>query len=141
VKELASLRKHSIRLKTTRLSPGDANPLQKLRGELIELAAELEPGDVTTIFNVRGATIAWEGKTQDLVVAGHRSHAPVREGRQRLRIFCDRTALEVFASDGLTYVPLPFIPKPEDLDCAVRVEGGAAVIPSLVMYELKSCWR
>jgi fructan beta-fructosidase len=65
----------------------------------------------------------------------------LRAGFQRLRIFCDRTALEVFASDGLTYVPMPFIPKAANLTSGVRVEGTPVPLQSLVLHELKPCWR
>jgi len=141
VKELESLRKGSVAIKNIRLEPEGPNPLQKTKAELGELQADFDPGEAKIVFAVRGATIVYEGKTQDLWVNGHRSHAPLREGRQQLRIFCDRTVLEVFASDGLTYVPMPFIPKTSDVGCSVRVEGGSVPVRSLMLHELKSCWR
>ena len=51
-------------------------------------------------FSIRGATIAYDAKTQEIAVHGHRAKAPLLAGKQRLTIFCDRTGLEVFASDG-----------------------------------------
>ena len=141
VKELQSLRKHSVAVQDVRLEPESPNPLQKAKAELVELDADFEPGEAKVVFAVRGATIAYEGKTQDLWVNGQRSHAALRQGRQQLRIFSDRTVLEVFASEGLTYVPMPFIPKPGDLSCSVRVEGGSVPVHSLVWHELKSCWK
>jgi hypothetical protein len=57
-----------------------------------------------------------------------------------LTIFCDRTGLEVFASDGLTYVPMPFQPKPDDLALSVEVKGGSAKFESLQVHELKTAW-
>ena len=80
---------------------------------------------------------------------GHRAPAPLIDGRQRLTIFVDRTMLEVFASDGLTYVPLPFIPKAEDQSVSVTLHAGsarlsaaeeAAIEQTLQVYRLKSCW-
>lgn len=62
-------------------------------------------------------------------------------GKQRLTIFCDRTGLEVFASDGLTYVPMPFIPKAEDRALAVEVKGGNAKLIALQIHEFRSAWR
>ena len=64
--------------------------------------------------------------------------APLVDGQQRLTVYVDRTLLEVFASDGLTYVPLPFIPKPEDQSVSVDVKGGDAQNVVLELYKLKS---
>ena len=71
----------------------------------------------------------------------HRAPAPLRGGKQRLRIYCDRTALEVFASDGLTYVPMPFTPKADDMGLGIQVKGGSARMTALEVHELKSAWR
>jgi len=113
-----------------------------VKAELVELQAEFEPGDASeVIFNVRGATIIYDAKKQELAVNGHRAPAPLRGGGQLLRIFCDRTALEIFASDGLTYIPMPFTPNASDFTLGVHVQGGSAMITAMSVYELKSAWR
>ncbi|MEI7941134.1 MAG: GH32 C-terminal domain-containing protein, partial [Verrucomicrobiota bacterium] len=66
--------------------------------------------------------------------------APLRDGKQRLTIFCDRTGLEVFASDGLTYVPMPFQPKADELVLAMQAKGGSAKVSALEVHELRSAW-
>jgi levanase/fructan beta-fructosidase len=65
----------------------------------------------------------------------------LRGGKQRLTVFCDRAALEIFASGGLTYIPMPFIPKATDLTLSVQAKGGAAKFTSLEVHELKSAWE
>ena len=141
VKELAKLRAKTHRVKAGTLTPASANPLGKAGGELLELRAEFTPEDAgEVVFNVRGATIAYDAKKQELLVNGHRAPAPLRDGRQRLTIYCDRTGLEVFASDGLTYVPMPFQPKPEDQAITLSAKTGAAKFSKLEAYELKSAW-
>lgn len=108
----------------------------------LELRAEFEPGDASeVVFTVRGATIAYDAKKQELIVNGHRAPAPLRDGKQRLTIFCDRTGLEVFASDGLAFVPMPFHPKADDFTLAVEAKGGSAKLNSLQVHELKSAWQ
>jgi hypothetical protein len=92
------------------------------------------------VFTVRGATIAYDVKKQELVVNGHRAAAPLTDGRLRLTVFCDRTGLEVFAADALCYVPLPFQPRPDDRSLAVAARGGTATIDKLDVYELNSIW-
>jgi len=142
VKELSALRAKSHRFDGVMLAPDDVNPLAAVQAELLELRAEFEPGEASEVaFTVRGATIVYDVKKQELVVNGLRAPAPLREGRQRLTIFCDRTGLEIFASDGLTYVPLPFQPKVDNLALALQVKGGETKIRALEVYELRSAWR
>jgi sucrose-6-phosphate hydrolase SacC (GH32 family) len=142
VKELESLRVRSWRFAPTTLKPASGNPLAGVNAELVELRAEFEPGDADeVVINVRGATIKFDAKKQELAVNNHRAPAPLRGGKQELWIYCDRTALEVFASGGLTYVPMPFAPKADDLSLGVHVKGGDAKITALEVHELKSAWR
>ena len=141
VKELASLRAKTHNVGSATLKTGSANPLASVKAELVEMRAEFEPSNESElVFTVRGATIAYDARTQELVVNGHRAPAPLRDGRQRLTIYCDRTGLEIFASDGLTYVPMPFIPNADDLALSVQVQGGSAKFNSLEVHELKSAW-
>ena len=141
VKELASLRAKTHRLDPVTLQPGSADPLADVKAELVELRAEFEPGDASEVaFTVRGATIVYDTKKQELTVNGHHSPAPLRAGRQRLTVLCDRTGLEVFASDGLTYVPMPFQPKTDNLAVGAHARGGSAKLTALEAYELRSAW-
>ena len=80
-------------------------------------------------------------KKSELVVNGHRAPAPLRQGRQNLVIYCDRMGLEVFASDGLTYVPMPYIPSPMDQTASLKVQGGPVGFKVLQAYGLRSAWE
>ncbi|NBS07781.1 MAG: hypothetical protein EBS69_10490 [Verrucomicrobia bacterium] len=112
-----------------------------MSAELVEIRAELEPGQAEQIvFNVRGAKVTYDAKTGHLVVNGHRAPAPMRDGRVRLAIYCDRTGIEAFAADGLCYLPQPFQPPAENRSFLLEVQGGAVKIPRLEVYELKSIW-
>lgn len=141
VKKLAGLRAKTHNIGSATLKVWSANPLASVKAELVEMRAEFEPSNESeVVITVRGATIAYDARTQELVVNGHRAPAPLRDGRQRLTIYCDRTGLEIFASDGLTYVPMPFIPNADDLALSVQVQGGSAKFNSLEVHELKSAW-
>jgi sucrose-6-phosphate hydrolase SacC (GH32 family) len=142
VKELESLRARSHKFGPMTLKPDATNPLAGVKAELVEIRTEFEPGEASEVaFNVRGATIVYDAIKQEIVVNGHRAPAPLLRGKQRLIVYCDRTGLEVFASDGLTYVPMPFIPDAGNLNLGVQVKGGTAKLDSLDVYELKSAWR
>ena len=142
VRELETLREKSYRFNGVKVSPGGVNPLAKVRGDRLELRAEFAPGDATeVVFDVRGATILYDVRKQELSVNGHRAPAPLRQGRQTLTIFCDRTGLEVFASGGLTYVPKPFQPKPDDLSVSVQVKGAPVSFLNFKVFRLGSIWK
>ncbi len=142
VRELASLRVRSRNIDGLTLLPGGVNPLADVTGELVELRAEFVPGDAAEVaFAVRGAQVVYDVKKQELVVNQHRVPAPLRGKEQRLVVYCDRTGLEVFASDGLAYVPMPFQPKADDRSLSVSARGGAVMMNSLQVHELGSIWR
>ncbi len=141
-RELEALRVSEKRYGGTVLQPGGANPLAAAGGELLELRARFNPGTAEeTLFQVRGATIRFDTRTQELVVNEHRVPAPLRNGLQDLVVYCDRTGLEVFTSGGLTYVPMPFQPKPGDTSVSVGVKGGPVTFEVLDVYGLKSAWE
>jgi sucrose-6-phosphate hydrolase SacC (GH32 family) len=141
-KELEILRAKTHRFDRMLLRPGDKNPLDSIRAELVEVRLEFEPGDASeVVFNVRDVMVTFDAKTQELSVSGHRAPAPLRNGKQRITIFCDRTGLEVFASDGLCYVPMPVNANPENRRVVVETRGGSATINSLDVHELRSAWE
>ena len=142
VAELAALRARSHPFDGLTLQPGTASPLDGIKSELVELRAGFEPGGAEeVVITVRGATIVYHARTQELSVNSHRVPAPLRDGKQFLTIYCDRTALEVFASDGLVYVPLPFTPPADDLSLGLKVKGGPVKFTTLQVHELGSAWK
>lgn len=143
VRELEKLRRHSHKYSPLTVSDGTPNPLAKEKIELVELRAEFNPnptGSVVT-FNIRGASLVYDAKKQELTVNGLTVPAPLLGGqKQTLTVYCDRSGMEIFASDGRTYVPMPFIPKTDDRSLAVRATGGAVSFSRLQVNELKSAW-
>jgi fructan beta-fructosidase len=142
VRELESLRTEDrVDLRSLTLAATSENPLAILRPELVELRAEFEPGDAKQIaFTLRGANVVFDFEKAEVSVNDHRAPAPLRNGRQTLAVYLDRTGLEVFVADGLTYVPMPFQPRPEDRSLSVHVQGGAARFATLRAYALRSAW-
>ncbi len=141
VRELESLRTRTHRVDAMTLHPGDRNPLEAIRAELAEVRVEFEPGDAKeVVFQIRDLRIEYDGTRQELIVADHRVPAPLRDGRQHLIVYCDRTGAEVFASDGLCYVPMPYLMKPENRRFSLEARGGDAKVTSLEIHELRSAW-
>ena len=142
IKEQETLRTKSWPIGKLDLTEGAANPLAGVQGELLEIRADLQPAaDSEVILNVRGVEIHYNAARQEISVNGLRAPAPLQEGHQRLIIFTDRTYFTIFASDGLTYIPLPIIAKPADLGAEIKVQGGATKVQNLEAYALKSIWE
>jgi len=142
VKELEGLRARTHKFHQMTLSPESANPLSGVKTELVEVDTEFDPGNAKeVILTVRGITIIYDVAKQELVVNGQHADAPLLGGRQRLTVFCDRVGLEIFAADGLTYMPMPLIPNADDLALGMQVKNGSAKIDTLQVHELESIWK
>lgn len=142
VKELESLRTNTTTFNAMTLKPGDRNPFDALQLELLEIRAEIEPSEASEIvFNIRDSMIIYDAHKQQITVNGQQALAPLRDGKLRLTIYCDRTGLEVFASDGLCYLPIPFNANPENRKIFLETRGNAATLRELVVHELRSAWR
>jgi fructan beta-fructosidase len=139
VKELDALRGSSAKLVNHVVKPGPALDLKT--GELLDVVALLEPGKASEVsFSIRGIAVLYNVAKQELSVNGHRAAAPLLDGKLDLRILADRTAFEVFASGGLTYMPMPAIPKADNRTVSVSAQGDGAIFRSLVVYDMKSIW-
>ncbi|MGN0847450.1 MAG: glycoside hydrolase family 32 protein [Kiritimatiellia bacterium] len=126
VRELEALRK------------GPAVPLEKFEGELVEahLACTL-PKDGTATFDLRGVKLVYYAGVSMLEINGKRVFWPITEGCLALRVFLDRTSIEVLSQDGLNVQPMAVCP-----DTTLRhlsADFSKGVIPGeCVAYELKS---
>ena len=140
-RELDALRSNPIYSQPIALNAGDENPLSKVKGELLDIVTEIEPGKATEIaFQVRGIPVVYNPLRQQLSVNGHQAPVPLRDGKLDLRILLDRTTIEVFTSGGLTYIPMPAIAKADDHTVKVSVQGGPVKFHDMRVFELQSIW-
>jgi hypothetical protein len=135
------LRARTSRLGPIRIGPGVISHFAGLTGELLEVRAEFAPEKAARIaFTVRGIPIVYDAALQEILINNHAAAAPLIDGRQSVAIYIDRTTLEVFASGGLTYVPVPVIADPKDLSLALSVQGGTTDFAILEAHRLRSIW-
>lgn len=141
VNELASLRLKTYPVQPQPLNVGE-NPLAGVRGELLDLVAEVEPGAATElILNLRGVPVAYDTRKQELACGDKRAALPTLNGRIRLRLLVDRTSIDIFGNDGGLYMPMGVIVSQENRSLEIQAKGGSARIHSLEVHDLKSAWR
>lgn len=139
VEEMKALRGDGHKFAAT-LKAGESDILGETKGGLLELRAEFKPAGATAItLSLRGIPITYDVSKQEIEINKHRAPAPMKDGVMTLRVFVDRTTVEVFASDGLTYVPMPVISKAAAAP-RINVTGGEVEFKALELYELKSIW-
>ena len=144
IKELETLRTKTHEFKNLTLKVGE-NALAGIKSELLDLEVEFKPAAGTeTVFDLRGIRVVYNSETQTLTSGSHRKVStklkPV-DGLIRLRVFLDRTAIEVYGNDGRVYMPLCVFPPADNLSLSATCAKGKVKASYLRVHELKSSWE
>ena len=141
VQELNVLRTTATKTGKLVLTPGADNPLRDVTGELLDVVGVLEPGNAAeVVLTIRGVALVYNVAKQEISINGHRAAAPLKDGKLDFRVLVDRTAFEVFACGGLTYLPMPVIPQANKRSVAVAAVGGPVTFHTLDVYRMASIW-
>jgi len=162
VPELAALRGKHTRLGDIDLRPTSSNVLGDIRGDTLEILAECELGDAAE-FGVKvrcspdGAEetrIIYDRAEQRLLVDRRRSSASdlvqrdVQGGRLelardeplKLRIFLDRSVVEVYANGRACMTSRIYPSRADSLGVDVFAQRGSVRLTALDIWELGSIW-
>jgi sucrose-6-phosphate hydrolase SacC (GH32 family) len=151
VEEIEKLHGEEHAWENTALKPGQ-NPLQKVKGNLFDIDAEIEVGDAEEVgFEINGFSVTYNVKEQRLI-GGDGSEgdefsdgptvaslAPI-DGKIRLRMLVDRPSVEIYANDGRIYMPMQAVRNLNNKSLKVYAKGGTAHINSLSVHELSGIW-
>ena len=149
VPELEVLRDDHFRLDNLVLE-SRTEVLQGVGGDTIEIAALFEPGDGACGLRVRcrgdgtaGVEIRYDGSML-AVTADRATEVPLERdlhsGALELRVFLDKSVLEVFADGGLVSISRVIYPPREDTTITLFAEGGSATVRSLDIWQMKPLW-
>ena len=104
--------------------------------------AELAPGAAAELgFNLRGVTVSYDTKKQELSCQGNTDVLRPVDGKIRLRLMVDRTSIDIFGNYGRLYMTTGVIVPPDNLSLGVYAKGGSAKINALEVHALKSAWN
>lgn len=141
VAELAKLQGPPQNFGPAGLDASSPNPLSGIDGELLQVELDLQPGAGSeTVLTVRGLEISYDAAKQELSTGDLTAPAPLQQGRLRLVVLTDRTFSTLFASEGLTYMPLPHIAAAQNRGVTLRMRKGTATLMSARSMELRSIW-
>jgi fructan beta-fructosidase len=140
VKEIEALHASRHEWTNVELMPG-RNVLADITGDLFDIRAEFETGDVAELgFTIRGLPVTCDVREGRLSCQGKSAPLKPMGGKVRLRLLVDRTSIEIFGNDGRIYMPIGVIPPDDNMALEVFSRSGTGRAASLEVYELKSAW-
>lgn len=159
VEELTALRSKSLDVSLATIN--DEEIITELREALLELHVEFSLRDVTAdTFGIKlrrsedgteETIIHFSPKTQRLTLDRTKSGMGVDGVRTaevdvegdvlRLRIFLDRSSIEVFANDGTTVMTSRIYPDPSSVGVSFYAEGGSVNVESCNVWRLADVWN
>jgi len=123
-----------------RLDPARVSPI-RTRGRYLDLQAQLRlDSDAECEISVRGRSLTVHAASQQITFGDYSLPIAMKDGRVQLRLLVDETSWEIFAEDGLVYLPLVVAMAPLDQNVSVTARGGAVQVDSLDVFEVKSIW-
>lgn len=120
----------------------DENPLKEISGELLHIKAELELKEADFVsFVIRGVPVQYDVQKRQLTCADKAAPLEPMEGNICLEILVDRMSIEIYANDGLIYMPMGvnLVHRPAGVQFVSQ--GGQTHIKTLDIYQLKSIWH
>jgi fructan beta-fructosidase len=143
------------------LMANQAMRMASLRGETLEMEAELAPGDAKEIGfrllkggaeeTVLGISSTTREVFLDRTRSGQVAFAPEFSGRHKavlrqssrvkLHVFLDRSSLEVFVNDGQVVLTDRIYPSPGSDGIELYSDAGKGKVLSLTVWKLGSVWR
>ncbi len=140
VQEIEKLHREGHTWKRLHLKPG-INPLSEVHGELIHIRLRFSPGDAEEVgLNIRGTKVSYDVRANALTCNGKTASLRPEHGDITVELLADRLSLEIFANDGLVYMPMQAHPDPADQNMELYSKNGDAKIKLLEVFDLDSIW-
>ncbi|HEX3133600.1 MAG TPA: glycoside hydrolase family 32 protein, partial [Planctomycetota bacterium] len=139
VREIATLYQKTDRIPVTRVKPGE-DPLAALSGELLDVRGAFTiPDQGKLTLTLRGIAISYDAAKQQLTCDGKTTPLALTNGKLALRVLVDRASVEIYADDGVVYMPLAITVPAQDHSLHLAVNTDTA-ITTLEIATLKSAW-
>ena len=162
VPELEALRGQHYQFRDIDLTPTSSDLLEDVQGDMLEILAEIDPGDAMEVGiavrcspdEVEQTRLLYQRVGQRLVIDRSRSslsssaYRDVQEGPfelssdepLRLHVFLDRSVLEVFANERASIACRIYPSRADSLGIDLFASGGNAKLISMDIWEMASIW-
>jgi beta-fructofuranosidase len=163
VPELKALRGEHYRLADVDILPGVSNLLEGVWGDALEIVAEFEPRDADSL----GVKLRCSPDRSEETLVVHdvgRGRVEIQPARSslspdiksepswapldltpgetlKLRLFLDRSVVEVFANDRVCLSFRIYPHRPDSLGLDLFSVGGGAKLKSLEVWQMKPIWN
>jgi sucrose-6-phosphate hydrolase SacC (GH32 family) len=140
VNELSLLR-YSTNSWPAQILGNGTNTMAGSTGEACEVDAQFKPGSATNVtFNLRGTPVTYDCVNQQLSCEGLTNALSPINGVITLQILVDRGTLEIYANNGLLYMPMSVTPTAGAQPISLVAGGRNAQLLSLNLFNLSSAW-
>ena len=127
---------------------GKSHLVKEVRGDTLEILAELEPGNSQSLgIHLRrsddgtgAVTIRYDGNTLNVDGTSFPFQLAENEERLKLHVFLDKSLMEVFINDGRECVTRVVYPEEHDLGIELFASAGSARLHSLEIWQLRGIW-
>ena len=139
VQEIERLHSKSYVFDETSLSK-DSEQINKINPELLHVRSEFLINDGTCGFNLNGVDVIYNAKTKELGCSNLTAKLNSIDGKIRLEILVDRASIEIWANDGLVYMPVSQVLVNNKKSISI-IRTGDAKVNKVEIFELKSAWN
>jgi sucrose-6-phosphate hydrolase SacC (GH32 family) len=120
----------------------DNDLLAGIQGDLFDIAVEFDAASATEVgINIRGIEVTFDAANGEVKCLDKTAPLAAEGGKLTLRLLVDRNSIEIFAGDGLVYMPMAVKFEADSKPLALIARGGEVTVRTLAVRELKSIWR
>lgn len=141
IEELNVLREERHKITKTKVGENQNYKLLELTNDLLEIHLELSSLEAEEIeFSIKGVTLNYNTVKQILKVDGVQAELPLNDKSLNLRIYVDRTGIEIFSNQGTFFMPVNINIESSNKELGLKAIGGSVIVKGEV-YELESIWN
>jgi len=110
--------------------------------DLLDIQAMIDVGDADEIeFNFRGIPLIYDVNKQEVSCLEKTTQLKTKDGSIQIRVLLDLASIEIFAEDGLVYLPFGVIPEDHNTTCFLQAKGGTGLAKNINIFKLVSSWE
>jgi sucrose-6-phosphate hydrolase SacC (GH32 family) len=107
----------------------------------INVEFAIPEGAKTIGIKIGGTRLTFDAQANQLTCRDGQAPLKPIDGKIRLRVLTDRRVLEIFANDGLIYMPVAMpVSEAGEKGVSIFAQGDGVVKASLTIYRMQSVW-